>query len=256
MKIQIFSDLHIDVLPNKDITIVDNIDVVVVAGDVCEGALDAFSHLRWIVPIRIPIVMVLGNHEYYRSFIGDELELARSEAPASNIHILEDDSVVIGGCRFVGATLWTDYRIFGDGNIPNVMATCAAGMNDHRRIGWTKQPWRRFRPQEAAHLHHRSKAYLNRVLSTSFAVPTVVVTHHAIHWDSILPKYRNDRLTAAYMSDLSEVITTHKPAMWIHGHVHNSSDYMIGDTRIICNAHGYGSENERFDGALAVQISD
>jgi len=66
MRIQIFSDLHCDVYPIKPITIVPGVDLVIVAGDVCEGVLRAFEHLRRIVPIDIPIVMVLGNHEFYR----------------------------------------------------------------------------------------------------------------------------------------------------------------------------------------------
>ncbi|WGS18638.1 MULTISPECIES: metallophosphoesterase family protein [unclassified Bradyrhizobium] len=256
MKVQIFSDLHVGVLPIKMITIADGVEAVIVAGDVCEGAPRAFEHLRRIVPIHIPIVMVLGNHEFYRRFVRSELKLACSQAPAFNIHVLENSGVVLSGVRFVGATLWTDYRIFGDANLAGVMATCAAGMNDHRLIGWRKQPWQRFRPQEAALLHHQSRAYLTEVLAATFAGPTVVITHHAVHWDSILPKFRSQRLTAAYVSDLSGLISTHKPDIWVHGHVHNSSDYRIGATRIICNPHGYGSENPQFDPAMTVKIGE
>jgi len=62
MKVQVFSDLHLDVLPIKPISIVDGIDAVIVAGDVCEGAVEAFGNLRRIVPMPIPILMVLGRH--------------------------------------------------------------------------------------------------------------------------------------------------------------------------------------------------
>ena len=96
MKAQIFSDLHIDVYPIKAITVAADVDVVIVAGDTCEGVLLAFEHLRRLVPIHIPIVMVLGNHEYYRRFIPDELAVARSNAPAFNIHLLENNAVVLG----------------------------------------------------------------------------------------------------------------------------------------------------------------
>src|SRR3954470_23999977 len=119
MKIQIFSDLHLDVRPIKPITIRPGVDFVIVAGDTCEGALRAFEHLRRIVPMLIPIVMVLGNHEYYRRFLPDELDLARAQAPTFNVHVLENDTIVLGGgagdhgggrIRVVGATLWTDYQ--------------------------------------------------------------------------------------------------------------------------------------------------
>ncbi|WP_024341348.1 metallophosphoesterase [Bradyrhizobium japonicum] len=254
MKVQVFSDLHLDVAPVKPISIVDGIDAVIVAGDVCEGAVQAFAQLRKIVPMPIPILMVLGNHEYYRRFVPDELALARARAPSFNIHVMENDAIVYVGVRFVGATLWTDYRNFGDANQLAVMNACAAGMNDHRRIGWRKEPWARFRPREAALLHHRSRSYIASILATNFAGPTAVLSHHAIHFNSVLPQYRNDLVTAAYVSDMTATIETYRPALWIHGHVHNSCDYRLGNTRIVCNPHGYGSENPDFNGSLVVEI--
>src|SRR5260370_31585479 len=157
MRLQLFSDLHVDVAAVTKITIADDVDAVIVAGDTCEGVLRAFEYLRKIVPLHIPIVMTMGNHEFYRRFVPDELALARSHGPTFNIHVLENNTITLSGVRFVGATLWTDYRIFGEANQPAVMNACAAGMNDHRLIGWQKQPWLRFRPQEAALLHHQSK---------------------------------------------------------------------------------------------------
>ena len=81
-----------------------------------------------------------------------------------------------------------------------------------------------------------------------------MITHHAAHWNSIDPFYANDPLTAAFVSDMSKLIETYQPALWIHGHVHNSSDYFVGNTRIVCNPHGYGSENVNFDGSLVIEI--
>ena len=228
MKIQIFSDLHLDVHPIKPITIIAGVDLVIVAGDTCEGVLRAFEHLRRIVPMHIPIVIVLGNHEFYRRFIPDELAVARSQAPSFNIHVLENDTIVRGGVRFVGATLWTDYRIFGEANQAAVMNACATGMNDYRLIGWQKQPWLRFRPQEAALLHHQSRAYLKDALAESFNGPSVMVTYTAVHWNSVLPRFATDPITGAFVSDLEELILTMRPALAVHGHVHNSCDYRIG----------------------------
>jgi Icc-related predicted phosphoesterase len=260
MKLQPFSDLHADVAPVKKITVADDVDVVIVAGDTCEGVLRAFEHLREIVPLHVPIVMTMGNHEFYRRFIPDELALARSHGPTFNIHMLENNTITLSGVRasgsvrFVGATLWTDFRIFGEANQAAVMNACAKAMNDHRLIGWQKKPWLRFRPQEAALLHHQSKAYLEGVLATPFEGPTVVVSHTAVHWNSVHPKYRSDPVTGAFVSDLSELIEAYQPTIWVHGHVHNSSDYLIGRTGVLCNPHGYGSENPDFNDALVVEL--
>lgn len=261
MKIQIFSDLHIGFARLKPIMIAADVDVVVVAGDTCEGVLRAFEHLRRIVPIHVPIVMVMGNHEYYRRFIPEELALAQSIAPSFNIHLLEDDCVVIGthsvggtSVRFTGATLWTDYRAFGADNQAAVMNACANAMNDHRLIGWQKQPWLRFRPQEAALLHHRSRRYLEHALAVPFAGPTVMCVHHAVHWQSVAERFLGDPVSAAFVSDLEDWLMVAQPNLIIHGHVHNSSDYFVGRSRVICNPHGYGDENPAFDGALVVDV--
>jgi Icc-related predicted phosphoesterase len=254
MKIQIFSDLHVDVFPVKPITIATNVDLVIVAGDTCEGALRAFEHLRRIVPMGIPAVMVIGNHEFYRRFIFNELAVARSQASAFNIHLLDDDTVILGGIRFTGAALWSDYLIFGPESRVAAMSASVSELNDHRLIGWQKKPWLRFRPQEAAQLHQKSKACLAKTLNTAWDGPTVAVSHHAVSWSSADPGLRSDLLTAAYVSDFSSLIETTQPDLWVHGHVHRSSDYRIGQTRILCNPHGYGNESPLFDGALVVEI--
>jgi Icc-related predicted phosphoesterase len=261
MKLQIFSDLHVDVALVKKITIAADVDVVLVAGDTCERVLRAFEHLREIVPLHIPIVMTMGNHEFYRRFIPDELALARSHGSTFNIHVLENDTITLGGVgassrvRFVGATLWTDYRIFGEANQVAVMNACAKAMNDHRLIGWQKQPWLRFRPQEAALLHHQSKSYLEGVLATPFeGSATVVLTHMAVHWNSVHPKFRSDPVSGAFVSDQSALIERYQPTLWVHGHVHNSCDYWVGQTRVLCNPHGYSTENPDFNGELVVEL--
>jgi Icc-related predicted phosphoesterase len=254
MRLQVFSDLHVDVMPVRPIAIVPGVDAVVVAGDVCEGAERAFAWLREIVPARIPIITVLGNHTFYRRCLPEELARARDAAPCYGIHLLENDVQVCGGVRFAGATLWTDYGLFGEAARQAAMRTAADGLNDHRKISWSKVPWQRFRPQEALLLHHRSRSFLAASLAEPVPGPTVVVTHHAPHPDSVPAALQSQLLTAAYASDLSTLIARHRPALWIHGHLHVSRDYRLGDTRVLCNPHGYGAENAAFDPALIAEI--
>jgi Icc-related predicted phosphoesterase len=254
MRLQIFSDLHADVVPPRPITVAPDIDAVVVAGDVCEGAEQGFARLRRIVPMQIPIISVLGNHEFYRRCWGDELAQARAVAPLYGVHLLENDTVALGKVRFIGASLWTDYALFGMHNLPRAMLVAADGLNDHKRIKWSKEPWWRFRPQEALLLHKRSRAYIEATLAEPFDGATVVATHHAPHPGSIHSRYKSDLLTAAYVSDLTAVLEAGRPGLWIHGHVHERFDYSVGATRVVCNPHGYGKENLRFDPALVVEV--
>jgi predicted phosphodiesterase len=80
MRLQILSDLHADERPPKHIEVAPGVDAVVVAGDTCEGAERGFERLRQIVPMQIPIITVMGNHEYYRHCLPDELAEARRVA--------------------------------------------------------------------------------------------------------------------------------------------------------------------------------
>src|SRR5258708_34087425 len=120
MKLQPFSDIHADVAPVKKITIGDDVGAVIVPGDTCEGALRAFERLREIVPLHVPIVMTVGNHEFYRRFIPDELALARSHGPTFNTHVLENNTITLSGVRparerpLAGPTLWAGPRHFGE----------------------------------------------------------------------------------------------------------------------------------------------
>lgn len=134
MRIQIFSDLHADVQPPKPITIAPDIDAVVMAGDTRQGAEPGFAFLRRIVPMHVPIIAVMGNHEYYRRCLPDEFAKARAAAPLYGVHLLKNDAVTANGVRFVGATLWTDYAIFGEANVARAIEAASHGLNDHRRI--------------------------------------------------------------------------------------------------------------------------
>jgi Icc-related predicted phosphoesterase len=256
MRLQTLSDLHVDAGGLHRPQLVAGVDVLVVAGDVCAGTETGFQVLRHSVPTTTPIVMVLGNHEFYGSGCTKELARARASAPAHNIHLLENDAVTIGGVRFVGATLWTDYDLFGAENRDDCMRTAAMGLNDHRLIGLKAGGTsdRRFQPLDALALHRQSKMYLDQTLATPHLGATVVVTHHAPHGNSVAAQYRNSLLTAAFVSDLSELIENHQPKLWVHGHTHTSFDYPVGTTRIICNPAGYGTENPAFDPALVVEV--
>jgi Icc-related predicted phosphoesterase len=254
MRVQLLSDLHADVLPPRPIAVASGVDAVIVAGDTCEGAENAFGNLRRMIPMQIPILMVMGNHEYYRRDIHQELISARRLAPLFGIHLLENGSVVLGNVRFVGATLWTGYSLFGPANVAAAMGEARENLRDHKRIGWSKRPWRRFRPTEALLLHSRSRRFIAETLAEAHEGPTVVITHHAPYPLALDPKSSSDLIAAAYATDLSDLIEKCSPDLWVHGHVHRSSDYKVGRTRVVCNPHGYGHENRAFDPELIIEI--
>jgi hypothetical protein len=124
----------------------------------------AIETLRRAFP-NTEIATVAGNHEYYGFCLSDELEAGRARAKELGVHFLECHTVVIGKLRIIGATAWTDYELFGASLRIPAMRAAADVMLDHKRIKWRKQPWQRFRPDEARALHLRSRAYIDAELA-------------------------------------------------------------------------------------------
>jgi Icc-related predicted phosphoesterase len=102
-------------------------------------------------------------------------------------------------------------------------------------------------------MHQDSRRFIETALKSD-PISTVVVTHHLPHARSVPARFKGDLLNAAYASDLSQVIEEHQPALWVHGHTHDSSDYHVSATRIVCNPRGYEDENPRFDAGLVVTV--
>lgn len=257
LRVQVVSDLHVDVADMGQLRLAPGADLVVVAGDTCEGAERAFAYLRRHVPVPTPIIAVLGNHEFYGGSIKGELARARDAAHLFDITLLENDVAVVAGVRFLGCTLWTDYRLFGNVHRAVAMAAAYRGLSDHRSIALAHRPgWRPFLPGDAAELHAASARFLADALAVPFAGPSVVVTHHAPHPVCLSPRYGRDPLSAAFASDLSGLIDTARPDLWISGHTHHPVDVRLGPTRLVSNPHGYDGEcRGSFDPTCIVEIA-
>jgi len=252
MKIWVLSDLHLEYADLRQPLAIPDADLCVVAGDLCRAPANGVYWLGQHIASAMPCVYVAGNHEHYRGSIRESLEDGRAAAGRfANVHFLENDIVVLDGVRFVGATLWTDYRL--QGNPAAAMVHARERMNDHRQIAAQRNPWKRFVPQNAYRMHQDSRRFIETALKSD-PIPTVVVTHHLPHPNSVPARYTGDLLNAAYASDLTRVIEEGRPALWVHGHTHDSCDYHIGRTRIISNPRGYDSENEAFDPGLVLSL--
>jgi len=257
LRVWVLSDLHLEVEPLHYSLKIPNANLCVMAGDLHRPAAAGVQWLSEHILPHMPVVYVPGNHEFYGNSIKEGLSEGRQAAAADhlNLHLLSDACAVIEGVRFVGATLWTYYELMGNGSTAALaMHYAKERMNDYRMIAMSKTPWRRFSPEDALHLHMQSRTFLEETLSEPFDGPTVVVSHHCPHPNSIHERFRGDLLNAAFTSDLTDLICQGKPDLWIHGHTHDSFDYRVGETRIVCNPRGYGKENLRFVPELVIEL--
>ena len=240
MRIWVFSDLHLAFNDlNYDVELPDA-DVCVVAGDVISPPLRALQWLQRKIGNAMPVVFVAGNHEYYGHNYTRELASTKTNRHLyPGVRFLENEQVLIGGVRFLGATLWTDFDLYGDQT--EAIKVAHAFMNDYRSIMYRVFPDERLTPYHTLQFHSESREWLKGALAKPFDGRTVVVTHTCPHPMSVHPQYVGDNLTPSFTSDLSELIETYQPVAWLHGHTHASFDYLVPNTRtrVVCNPRGY-----------------
>jgi predicted phosphodiesterase len=244
------SDLHIE-FADFDIPEVDA-DVTVLAGDI--HTRDRALPFARALSLRRPVVYVAGNHEFYGTAIPKLYEKIRCQAEDSAVHLLQNGAFILDNARFIGATLWTDYGLLGTGTRELGMVVGKTTMTDFKKIR-TSPDYRKLSPAYLYTSFRQTIGYLEAMLATPHAGPTIVVTHHAPSMHSIELQYRNDPISASYASDLEDLILSHEIDLWIHGHTHNCVDYTIGKTRVVSNQRGYPGEcPKNFDPGFVVTL--
>lgn len=248
MKIQVISDIHREFGASE--LSFENADVVVLAGDIDLGT-KGIEWAKEFIPNK-PVIYLLGNHEYYKGYYPRTLNKVIECAARSNVIVLENNSVDFGNIRFHGATLWTDFSIFGDPRHYGMM--CQEKMNDYKKI--RRDPsYSKLRSIDTYNLHQQSKMWLQKSLESSKEFKNIVITHHAPSIKSVPDHLLSDPLTSAYTSNLEHIITEFKPLYWIHGHIHTPVRYKIDTTEIICNPHGYITEKYNgYEKELIIEI--
>jgi predicted phosphohydrolase len=276
MKINVISDLHLDF---ADLTLPGG-DVLILSGDICEARhlkRDMYNRDMVLLPNEREdqrpdryyrffeeecgkyreVVMVMGNHEHY-GFNYQKTYAHIAEQLPNNVTLLENQTHTIDDVVFVGATLWTDMNKMD----ALTMFHMKGAMNDYRQITMfneVKNVYHRLSPERTVEDHFKSRKFIEDTVTADPGKKYVVVTHHAPSKASIKPKYAGDHLmNGAYSSDLSELILDNPQIrMWTHGHTHDPFDYMVGETRIVCNPRGYKGYEEqadRFDPSIEFDI--
>jgi predicted phosphodiesterase len=221
------------------------------------------------------VIYVAGNHEHYHGDYAETLpNLKRKLAYIKNLYVLDREVKKIDDVTFIGGTLWTDMNkedpltLF---HIKRMMNDFRCVKNSNRKVYHNVPLYKRkeddsgyelddkgfmieigtkkkesdstFCPEDAVEDHRKMVEYIN-VVTAQLGENTnkyVVCGHHAPSRQSTHPRYKDDTLmNGGYSSDLEDLILN-RPCikLWTHGHTHEPFDYMIGETRIVCNPRGY-----------------
>jgi Icc-related predicted phosphoesterase len=268
MKIKLVSDLHLEF---SDINIKNDqdYDVLILGGDIMiaqdlhdhiaadfnpysTGAFADLSRKQERVQrfrdffkrcsFQFPhVIYIMGNHEFYNGKFYASIDHMRDEcAKYPNVYMLEQDMKIIDDVVFVGGTLWTDMNR----RDPLTMHAITDMMNDFRIVRNDKREFARMSPLDVAIRHDKTLGYIKHIVQEHKDKRCVVVGHHCPSKLSTHENYKDQYLmNGGYSSDLSEFIIDHPQIkLWTHGHTHHPFDYVIGETRIVCNPRGYESD--------------
>lgn len=239
MKIALYSDLHLEI-DDFEPSNSQGADVLILAGDImvadyltrnppspyCKLADIFISFLEKCSNLFPYVLYVAGNHEHYHGDFEKTVGILKDVLP-DNIHLLDNDIIEIDGIRFGGGTLWT--------NLSNPIAAMHVqnGLNDYKVI---KKNYRRLIPTDTTSEHFITTDFIgNNDID-------VVITHHSPSEQSVSGKFAGDILNAGYFTNLEHMMDD-GVKLWVHGHMHNSVDYMVGSTRVVANPKGYRTEN-------------
>ncbi len=248
-KLWIMSDLHLETLPYPDVfqPARPDFDVLVAAGDIFEGdCMGGFRALNDLAEGK-PVVFVMGNHEHWNGVLNENMELAKAMALRFGITMVDNSAAVIGGCRFIGGTLWTDYALAGE---PNPRAETGEQI-DIEHDGGSHL----ITIGDSIRLHREARAKLEALLAEPASEPVVVVTHHAPH-PECLPKGMLGTWRAGNCaSDLSHLTDSGRAALWVHGHTHHCVDFKRpSGTRIVANTAGPHFRAPGFQEQLVIEV--
>jgi hypothetical protein len=114
----------------------------------------------------------------------------------------------------------------------------------YRNIGNDKRDYAAMSPLDVAVRHDKTLGYIKHIVQEHKDKKCVVVGHHSPSFKSCHPSYAHETLmNGGYHSDLSEFIIEHPQIkLWTHGHTHHPFDYVIGETRVVCNPRGYAND--------------
>lgn len=276
VRLQIWSDLHLEYNKEDEPLVDPNADVLILAGDIGQGEMALpFIKKQLAASPTVQILYVLGNHEFHHHVYENVREFW-AKVKLDRLFVLDNETVTLHGIHFLGCTLWSDFAT-------NHVATkrrAQRSVHDYTRIQKRANylrnferassnqvpeiPTRRLTVDDTIQHHKEALSWLNREL---YAIgkkdddnrpPVVVVTHHLPTFNSISDDFANWPLNGAFASHLDYLFKRHRIDIWIHGHVHCSKDYMLNKTRIICNARGFVRngvvQNPRFNSALIINV--
>jgi len=240
-KIALISDLHNELYreegrPVPDIQLKTEVDVLVLAGNIDIQEHGARYAIEQGQKLGVPVVYVLGNHEFYGRPDRPLIDKVREQTLGTDVTILDADSVTIADTRFIGATLWTDMALLGTSRKNQLLSYAALNVKDYDKIRGVHKPVTQvFTPTHACVWHDQDKAFIEAELKKDDDEKKVVISHHAPSAQCLASSEQDDLLSACRASHLDWMIEKYQPEAWLYGHIDYPNQVQVGKTTVINN---------------------
>lgn len=239
MKIQYYSDLHLEFPDNKEYILNNPIepiaDILILAGDIVpfkiiDNHQDFFNHIsrNFKTTYWMP-----GNHEYYYYNVDSSRFL--DTKIRENIFLVNNCIKEISGVNIIFSTLWSNIS-------ESKRWLIQQSLSDFKVIKYNDHL---FNVDDYNSLHKESLEFIQNALNETSDNKTVVVTHHAPTFVNYPEKYVDSKINEAFASNLTELIEDNSIDFWIYGHHHsNVNEFQIDNTKLVTNQLGYIKYNE------------
>lgn len=251
MKIEVYSDLHLEFNKDLKLGIQDDTDVVILAGDIIVG-----KRTNWIEDLAYnnpdkKIIWVAGNHEYY----GEDIREARNHYHAiseltDNLYFLDNSVCTIQDVVFHGTTLWTGFDSKGEAwrNISKLEAE--RNISDFYRI---RLRGSKLSADAMEGLHKEAVWWLRMSLKEHSGKKNVVITHFPPLLECRHPKIEPNILDTYFNNDLGD-LDFKDVDTWVYGHNHWSDVFALYGTRFISNQLGYPRETTCYSKGTSFEV--
>jgi predicted phosphodiesterase len=277
MRIQLFSDLHLERYPHFVPHIREDTDVVVLAGDI--GSYQSGSRLldedfglgrfspRRPGAGRARVLYIPGNHEFDGLEFDEAYARLRATCAGLGIDWLDRETLVVDGVRFIGTTLWSDFDALAvqEQDLSKQLQRrekAFRAANYYLSKNTTLKNGEKVLAEGIRAMSLDCQEWLRGALAAPFDGATVAVTHFAPSLQSADPRYGLTPGTAGFCNALDALLP--QAAVWIHGHLHCMNDYVVSgieagrpwSCRVVANPLGYLSkgEQEAFRPELVIEV--
>lgn len=254
MKYYYCSDLHLDNYFNKTrfdkyyypYSLTANIkeyakSTLIIAGDF------AVKNLMWryidllkeICSKFKSVIYVEGNHENYKWDMSRNYDYSNI---AENFHLLDNSFLETKDSILYGGTMWADLSDISSLDEFNMKSM----INDFNMIYSNNNDLFSIQDCTTKYNAFVENLYEAQLYADDKNKKLIVISHFAPSMKSVTPEYENSPLNPYFCNNLDSLIENSNIKGWVHGHVHSKHDYMIGNTRVLCNPRGYPTEGHKF----------